>query len=179
MKFTSNLLGFLSSAGKGNAKPDPGDTVLTVPGLVIPVASIPFPILNVYQSTVIAPGTGIIGSFAWAFSQAMNANSGTDMITLPQGVWELNIDARVREVGAVSDETSTFNVLLQIVNSGASVFSLLSRMNGKVGTSQRMERTFRVTVTKETAVIIRTEIGLGLGTTGYFSDLSVIGTRLL
>jgi len=59
------------------------------------------------------------------------------------------------------------------------VFSILSRMNGKLLASQQVDRTFRVTVTKDSPVIIRTELGAGLGTSGCFGDLSVIGTRLL
>lgn len=179
MKFVSNLLGYLASAGHGNATPEQGDTMLQIPGVISPVASIPMPVYNVYQAVVIPASGPPIGSFFWGTSQAMNSSSNTDMITLPMGLWEIDILHRVREIGAVSDETATADLLLQIVNSGVSVFSVISRLNGKLLAGQQTQRKFRTLVTKDSPVIIRTQVSAGLGTTGCFSDLSVFGSKLL
>jgi len=177
MKFRSNAIPHLFKSSPGQGIEEKGDSTLTVPPVLVPVVEAPFPIFNVFSNAnLTAP---IIGSFALSQQLVMNVTTSVVICKLPFGLWHLDIVHRVIPRGAVSDLTAEDTLLLEIINSGVTLFSILSNVVASITVPQHIRREFYVNASKENDVDIREQRAAGAGTSSAQSFVSIIGTRLL
>jgi hypothetical protein len=177
VKTTSNLLGWLFKGSAGQSKTEEGDSVLTVPSLLVPAAAIPFPATHVFENVLsLAPNTG---SVIYQREDGMATGLTQVVLELSPGVWDIDYMAMTSRFGAVEDLTANMRVeCLVFLGPFNTVTSLLSNLNANNTQPQIVNRQFRLTVVKDIRFQIRLVNQSGLGTATPRHFLSMICSKL-
>lgn len=180
MKIQSTLMGWLAKAAPGNAQPDERDSVLSVRNDILHAGRFPYPILRTSGALGTLPaGEKVQGSIILHRLDLMATSLALDVMTFPEGVWDVTIDHVCMVRGTVTDLTSDMTLLLQVVDSGATRFAILNQLVNSLTLNQRFHTQFTLTVNKEIPNNIRLQSNVGLATGTCFSLLSVIAMRIL
>lgn len=178
MRFPGSLLGWLAKANPGNATPEERDGIIQINPVLINAGRFPYPILRTSGVGTLLATEKVSGSIIFHRSDLMATPIGIDVFFFPEGVWDVSIEHACIVRGTVADLTSDMTLLLQVVDSGVTRFSILNQLVNSLTLNQRYSNKFTVTVTKEIPTNIRLQSAAGLGTGTSFSLLSIIANKI-
>jgi hypothetical protein len=179
MKFPSSLLGWLAKANPSNSKPDERDGIIEINPVLLNAGRFPYPILRTSGATgLLLTGEKVQGSIILHRLDLMAGALGSTFFVFPEGVWDVFVRHACIVRGAVSDLTSDSTLLLEVVDSGVTRFSILSQLVNSLTLNQNYETEFTVTVTKEIPTDLRVQNTVGLGTGTSFGLISIIANRI-
>jgi hypothetical protein len=173
------LLGWLAKANPGNAKPEERDGIIQIDPVLVNAGRFPYPILRTTGATgLLAATEKVSGSIIFHRLDLIATALATDVFFFPEGVWDVHIQHRCVPRGAVADLTSDMTLLLQVIDSGVTRFSILNQLVNSLTLNQVYQERFTLTVTKEIPTNIRLQNTAGLGTGTSFSLLSIIANKI-
>jgi hypothetical protein len=179
VRIQSSLLGWLAKAAPGTNKPDADDAILSLRKDLVNCGRFPFPITRTTGATGLLLGTEKVqGSIIFHRLDLIATALALDVFFFPEGVWDVTIDHACIVRGAVADLTSDMTLLLQVIDSGVTRFSILNQLVNSLTLNQRYHNNFTLTVSKEIPTNIRLQNTAGLGTGTSFSLLSIIANRI-
>lgn len=176
MKAITPLLGFLARAAGSRAyRPEEGDTTLTVPPIVSPVLTVPYPVFTV-ATIPFAAGEG--PSNSWFYSETVLYNNAVSAVfaSIKPGLWDFSIKLKKVRTGAINDITSSIRIDLTDINTGVNV-RLLTIQND-VATPESEAIDFPLLVTADQAYTLARigTTGLGTGTCLALITISAVRT---
>ena len=179
MRFPAALLGWLAKADPGNSIPDYRDGIIQIDPVLFNAGRFPYPILRTSGATgLLAATEKVSGSIIFHRLDLIATALATDVFFFPEGVWDVNITHKCIPRGAVADLTSDMSLLLQVIDSGVTRFSILNQLVNSLTLNQSFDTKFTLTVTKEIPTNIRLQNSAGLGTGTSFSLLSIIADKI-
>jgi len=169
------MFGHLAKSGPKMNTPQEGDTRLTIPGLLQPTIEIPLPFFSFYSTvqSQLAP----INSWMYSQNQLFNLTSLVDIMALGPGLWDLRLFMDLEEQGAVSDATSTCDVLFFALDGTGATVSL-ARVTNKQGLNQSQDIIWRQLVTADQTYVFRLSRVIGAGTGLNLARIRIIAVRL-
>jgi hypothetical protein len=174
------LFGALAKALKGASSTEPGDSKLLIPGIIQPIAAVPFPLIGGFDTTVTTLAA-VRDSIAVNEARQMSVTNLFTPLILQAGLWEIIWQHFVRAQNAVDDLTS-FG-LIQLACGPVGSTMTLSRVANTRTPYQSLFGRFVTLVegqadgTGQLTLLHRTIGGLGTGTS--LSEVTIIANKLL
>lgn len=174
MLVTSPLFGYLAKSSS-SSRPQDGDTVVQVPGTIMPTLEVPFPFFQFFNAPLGAGVNKPVNSFIYQQEYLYNAAVGLAILELGPGLWHLKVWHDKIRAGAINDLTSSNRVDLIDVNTGATV--TLTKILNDVATTEQFTRDMWLLVPTDQRFSINRASVAGLGTGTCLANLKVIGIR--
>jgi hypothetical protein len=113
MKLQNTVLGQLAKASKGNAQVEDGDSLVTIPNLLLPGIFLPEPNANFFNAIPAAQSQS--KSFMQSDNTVFNVGNSVVMNVLNSGLWYITWHHHVVVQGAVADSTSSVKFELGLI----------------------------------------------------------------
>jgi hypothetical protein len=180
MKLQTSLNAWLNKIRPGNAQYEEGDGKMVLANQLNHAGRFPFPYTKTLSSVQTLPaGEDVQGSFAGYRLDPIGTALALDWITIPPGVWDINLSYFLKPVGAVSDITAVATCMLQIIDGPATRIAILAELAGDLARFQSHNRTFTVSVSKDIVTQIRLQHAVGLGTALSVAEASILANRII
>jgi hypothetical protein len=175
VRAVTDLLGYLGKSGGKANTPEDQDTKPTIPGLLLPVLSIPYPIFALYNAPL-PGGNTPVNSFMLYDEILFNVNSGVVLCPLGPGLWDFELHIALRPFGAVNDGTCSYRIELLDTLTGISIN--FGRLVNDATRPQYYKHAWRQLITTEQAYTLTRTSLVGAGTGTNFAHTIFKATRL-